>query len=213
MVNPETISAIQRAGQAVQDAHDALASEASEYSSLVMQAMTGDAFNVDNDAHFEQWKTVARIAQTLQGINEQLKQAYFAAGQIAMGAGAPRAVSTRRLSLAAPAQSTATDVVAKRAKKTGPKKTPRKQGALPVETAPKKPTARSAVSASGLKGNAGRTLDFLMTKLNKEGFSRVTHAEIAEGAPIPTGSVGAAVSALAKLQKIEEGERGSYKLL
>jgi hypothetical protein len=52
-----------------------------------------------------------------------------------------------------------------------------------------------------------------MTKLNKEGFSRVTHAEIAEGAPIPTGSVGAAVSALAKLQKIEEGERGSYKLL
>jgi len=212
MVNPGTITAIQRAGQAVQDAHDALASEASEYSSLVMQAMSGDAFNVENDARFEQWKTVARIAQALQDINEQLKQAYFAAGQIAMGAGASKTSVSRRLSLAAPAQSTATDVVAKPARKPGRTKA-RKEATSIEKSMPKQPSARSEVSASGLKGNAGRALDFLMTKLNKEGFSRVTHAEIAEGAPIPPGSVGAAISALAKLQKIEEGDRGSYKLL
>lgn len=212
-MNPETISSIQRAGQAVQDAHDALANEASEYSSLVMQSMTGDAFNVENDARFEQWKTVARIAQTLQGINDQLKQAYFAAGQIAMGGGPSKTSSARRLALTAPLRSAATDVVAKPAKKARLKKASRKQSDRTTDSAPKQPSARSAVSASGLKGNAGRALDFLMTKLNKDGFSRVTHAEIAEGAPIPTGSVGAAVSALAKLQKIEEGERGSYKLL
>jgi len=89
----------------------------------------------------------------------------------------------------------------------------RKQAISTKKSTPKQPSARSEVSASGLKGNAGRALDFLISKLNKEGFSRVTHAEIAEGAPIPTGSVGAAISALAKLQKIEEGDRGSYKLL
>ena len=131
---------------------------------------------------------------------------YFAVDQLAMRGEASKPSPGRALRLAAAGPSPATDVMAIPAKKGRPLKA-REQTPRVGASTRKAVSSRSEVSASGLKGNAGRALDFLMTRLNKDTFSRVTHAEIAEGAPIPTGSVGAAVSALAKMQKIEEVER------
>jgi hypothetical protein len=209
-MHPTTTAAIQRAGQAIQEAHLALVNETNACAAQVAQALDGDAFNLDNDARFEQWKTVARMAQTLEAMNEQLKQLYLAAGDVAMGASS--STSTKRLRLA-PAREVATDVVEVAVSKKAPRKNARKQGRAKSKPASAPASTRSAVAASGLKGNAGRVLDFLLTKLDKEQFARVTHAEISEGAPVPLGSVGAAIVGLAKGGHLEEGDRGSYRLL
>jgi hypothetical protein len=177
----------------------------------VAQALSSDAFGAENDAYFVHWKSVARMAQSMLAIEEQLKQMFFSAGEIAMNGSASAPKSRKPLQLAASNVVDAVDVTPQRAPRQLKKKQQRVMRAR-ATAAPGVPSRRSQVSNSGLKGNAGRVLDFLQTKIGKDAFGRVTHAEIASGAPVPTGSVGAAISALVSKGMLVEGNRGEYRL-
>jgi hypothetical protein len=213
-ISPEAVSAIQRAGQAIHEAQQSLATETSAHASRVAQALSSDAFGAENDAYFVHWKSVARMAQSMLAIEEQLKQMFFSAGEIAMNGNGSTSRSRKPLQLAATHVIDAVDVTPQRAPRQLKKKQKRVMRARASATAQPGvlPSRRSQVSNSGLKGNAGRVLDFLQTKIGKDAFGRVTHAEIASGAPVPTGSVGAAISALVSKGMLVEGSRGEYRL-
>lgn len=212
-ISPEAVSAIQRAGQAIHEAQQSLATETSAHASRVAQALSSDAFGAENDAYFVHWKSVARMAQSMLAIEEQLKQMFFSAGEIAMNGNGSAPKTRKPLQLAAAHVIDAVDVTPQRApRQLKKKRVMRARATASAKTAQGVPSRRSQVSNSGLKGNAGRVLDFLQTKIGKEAFGRVTHAEIASGAPVPTGSVGAAISALVSKGMLVEGSRGEYRL-
>lgn len=242
-VSPKTIAAIQRASHALEEARAVLTQAAQLQATRVAEALSTDAFGLENDTQFEQWKSVARMSQSVQAMEEQLKLIYQAAGEIAFDSGAGTKVLRLPQTLLPSLLVDVSDVVAgeasgagaggaKRGRKPGRK--PGKLGkgakASKVSKTAKAAKAAQAVEAGeqagaaqpatgktrarrdGKPANADRVLDFLKTRLDRRSFGRVTHAEIADGTPLPTGSVGAAVVVLKARGLLLEGERGSYRL-
>jgi hypothetical protein len=242
-VSPKTIAAIQRASQALEEARAVLTEAAQQQATRVAEALSTDAFGMDNDTQFEQWKAVARMSQSVQAMEEELKLIYQAAGEIAFDSGTS-AKALRRPQVLLPGRLVdVSDVVAgeasgsgvggaKRGRKPGRKpgkvvkgakaskalKAAKAAKAAPaVDTGEQADTAKPATGKTrarrdGKKSNADRVLDYLKTRLDRRSFGRVTHAEIADGTPLPTGSVGAAVVVLKARGLLLEGERGSYRL-
>jgi plasmid stability protein len=239
-VSPKTIAAIQRASHALEEARIILTQAAQQQATRVAEALSTDAFGMENDTQFEQWKSVARMSQSVQAMEEQLKLIYQAAGEIAFDSGASTKVLRLPQTLLASRLVDVSDVVAgeasgagvggaKRGRKPGRKpgkvvkgakasKASKAAKAAPaVETGEQADTAKPVTGKTrarrdGKKSNADRVLDYLKTRLDRRSFGRVTHAEIAEGTPLPTGSVGAAVVVLKTKGLLLEGERGSYRL-
>lgn len=208
-ISNETMAAIQHAGHALDAARAALAAASQEQSARLAEALAADAFGVENDAHFEHLKTIARMAQAVLAMEEQMKAIFQTAGEIAfeVPSQSVRGAARQPLRLAARAQEEpASDVDARTARAGKADASPR---------ASRKTAGKSGSSARAgvpLKGNAARVMAYLASCLNRRGFSRVTHGDIASGAPIPTGSVGAAIASLKAKGLLLEGERGSYRL-
>ncbi len=200
-ITPDTMAAIQQAGQALDSARAALQHASQQQSARVAEALGANPFGLENDAHFEHWKSIARMAQAVQAMEEQMKTIFQTAGEIAFSRPAPGQAARTRQPLRLPAAGAmeivepVSDAVPARARRGGPAK-----AAAPVA----KPTAP--------KGNAARVLAYLSSSLNRRGFRRVTHGEIVSGAGIPMGSVGAALAKLQQRGLLREGERGCYQL-
>lgn len=195
----ETVAQIQRTGTALHRAQQMLASEASVQEIRVKELMSSDAFDLSSDDHFEHWKLLARMAQSVQLMEEQLKQIYIAAERM----GGDRTFSLPgSLDL-----SPALGHVVIDAEVRGPQPVTKQS-----EQSGKRPKKRPELSLRRPQGNAAKTLKFLQRHLNSKDYKRVTHAEISESVPLSLGSVGAAVSALLKLRLLEEGAKGHYKL-
>lgn len=63
-----------------------------------------------------------------------------------------------------------------------------------------------------LRGNAVTALAFLQARLDRDRFTRLTQAELAQGVPMPLGSVGNTIAILKAKGLLVEGERGSCRL-
>lgn len=183
-IDNDTFAAIRQAGQALDHARSALQRASQQQSARVAEALSADPFGVENDAHFENWKAVARMAQAVQSMEEQMKAIFHNAGAMVFERPAPAARNPLRLAAA-------DDV---------------------VEAAPRKVRRAPASAGPALRGNAARVMDYLAARLDRRGYQRVTHAEIVTGAGIPKGSVGAALAALNRQGRLREGERGNYRL-
>lgn len=195
----ETVAQIQRAGTALHRAQQMLASEAGVQEIRVKELMSSDAFDLSSDDQFEHWKLLARMAQTVQSMEEQLKQIYLAAERM----GGDRSFSLPgSLDLAPSLGHVVIDAEVR-----GPQPVTK-----PSEQSGKRPKKRPELSLRRPQGNAAKTLKFMQRHLNSKDFKRVTHAELSESVPLSLGSVGAAVSALLKLRLLEEGAKGHYKL-
>lgn len=77
-----TLSAIQKAGSAAFAADAKLRTALKEYGERVNAAMANNPYSQGNDALFSNWKVVARLSQTLAGIEEELKKVYSAAAEL-----------------------------------------------------------------------------------------------------------------------------------
>lgn len=195
----ETVAQIQRAGTALHRAQQMLASEAGVQEIRVKELMSSDAFDLSSDDQFEHWKLLARMAQTVQSMEEQLKQIYLAAERM----GGDRSFSLPgSLDLSPSLGHVVIDAEVR-----GPQPVTK-----PSEQSGKRPKKRPELSLRRPQGNAAKTLKFMQRHLNSKDFKRVTHAELSESVPLSLGSVGAAVSALLKLRLLEEGAKGHYKL-
>ena len=150
-----TLNAIQKVGAAAFTADEKLKKEASHYAERVHAAITNNPYNLGNDNLIENWKVVARLSQTLAGIEEELKKVYQVAAELT-GDDQP---SVRDMpALAAPARSTGkaarrqamTSAAVKadvKKKAFKPAKVAKAAKAVnPVEATPKSSGSRSALS-------------------------------------------------------------------
>lgn len=206
-----TLSAIQKAGAAAFTADVKLKSAVKEYAERVNAAIATNPYNLGNDALFENWKVVARLSQTIAGIEEELKKVYRVASELT----ADDQPTVREIpALAAPTHSVGrdvdsqndqapTDVLAKPKKKT---------------SAPKAKMSRSKVSGGSgtprvLSGNAAKLLQHLERVLNSNEFTEISQTSVGQETGIPMGSMTAATKKLLESGRIISGPNGSFKLV
>lgn len=194
-MNTDTLQSIQRAGTALHEAHAMLTEEVKRQAAGVAHVLSADPFNIASDAQFESWKAVARMAQSLDAMEEQMKKVYYAAADLLRGKGL-----THPLLLALQHEPMHEVIDAPPAPAV--KKTKQKSAATG--------TGAPMTAASKLRGNAVGALAFFKSRLDSEDFVRVTHLELAEGASIALGSVGFAIASLKSKGFIAEGEKGRY---
>lgn len=84
-LSSSTLSAIQKVGAAAFTADEKLKKEVQIYAERVNVAITKNAYSLGNDALIENWKVVARLSQTLVGIEEELKKVFQVASELTEG--------------------------------------------------------------------------------------------------------------------------------
>lgn len=198
----ETLSIIQKAGAAVYEADLELKNAVKEYAQRVHTAMMSNPYHLGNDTMFENWKVVARLSQTMAGIEEEIKKVYYIAAELSAddqplvievpALGAPPALPVVELVVSRP-DIAPTDVLVKPKKKT--------------VTLASQPKVQSVMG-----GNSTKLLSHLDTVLNATGFSVVSQTAASKQTGIPLGSMTAAIKKLLESGRIIAGPSGSYKL-
>ena len=200
-----TLSAIQQAGAAVFAADLELKNAVKDYAERVHAAISANPYSLGNDAMFENWKVVARLSQTLTGIEVELKKVFHLASDLL----ADDLPTVMQLSApGTPMPDTAfsanlqddmlpTDVVAKTRK------------------APSKRAARGPAAGQPMVpgGNAGKLLRYLQGVLRSDEFTVISQTSTAHQVGIPLGSMTAAIKRLIADAQIIAGPAGSYKLV
>lgn len=219
----ESLSAIQAAGAAVHTADTALKSAVQAYADHVRQSMSQNPFDLNTDSLFEEWKTVARLSQTLEQIEAELRKVHQAAQNLGQGVlptanVSPRLRAPTRVPVATVANSVpvleaieATDVVVKTARKA-------KQAATkPIATkgvgkAEAKSNSKKSTPKSALSPNTQKLWDQLKTVLNAKKFTAIKRTKVGLDAGLPTGSVTASFTKLLENAYLEEDASGGLKL-
>jgi len=215
-LSSSTLSAIQKAGAAAFTADVKLKNAVKEYAERVNAAIATNPYNLGNDALFENWKVVARLSQTLMGIEEELQKVYRLAAELT----ADDQPSVREVpALAAPTRATVrsvrrqddltpTDVLAKTKKKTSTSKTKTK---IKIKVSPSQLAAGSG-SRLEPSGNAAKLLQHFERVLNSNEFTEISQTAAGHETGIPTGSMTAATKKLMEMGRIIAGPTGSFKL-
>lgn len=216
-LSSSTLSAIQKAGAAAFTADVKLKNAVKEYAQRVNAAMVENPYQLGNDALFENWKVVARLSQTMAGIEEELKKIHLVASQLSAD-DQPTVLQIPALAVPtsfveqSPASQndvTPTDAIVKPKKKTLPRK----------NRAPKAKASPSPVKVAGaagnrleLSGNPAKLLRYLEGALNANEFTVIHQTATAQATGIPLGSMTAAVKKLVESGQIITGPTGSFKL-
>ena len=200
-LSSETLSVIQKAGAAVYEADLELKNAVKEYAQRVHAAMMSNPYHLGNDTMFENWKVVARLSQTLAGVEEELKKVYYIAAELSAD-DQPLVVEVPALAapaspVEAPVRSqndmTPTDVVVK----------PKKKAVKLADTPKDRPVPG---------GNPAKLLLHFERELNANGFTVVSQTVAAQQTGIPLGSMTAAIKKLLESGRIMAGPGGSFKL-
>ena len=155
-ISASTLSALQKVGAAAFAADDKLKKEIALYAQRVNTAVFSNPYSLGNDALIESWKVVARLSKTLSGIEEELRNIYRIANELAeddqpsvretpaLAAPTPAPVATKKAANKSAAKAvdlTATTVKVKKAvKKQAPK------AAAPAAKTAAKPAAKVAAT-------------------------------------------------------------------
>ncbi len=217
-----TLSAIQHAGAAVFAADTELKNAVKEYAERINAAMVSNPYGLGNDAIFENWKVVARLSQTVAGIEEELKKVFSVAADLTAD---DRLTVTDMPTLAAPIhavesgrngqdETMPTDVVVKTKK--AKKKTASSKKRAPKARAAAKVSQVKPAMASGSQpapsGNPAKLLQHLERILNPDEFTVIHQSAISLEIGIPLGSMTAATKKLIESGRIIAGPSGSFKL-
>ena len=213
-----TLSAIQQAGAAVYSADLELKNAVKDYAQRVNAAMLSNPYHLGNDTLFENWKVVARLSQTMAGLEDEIKKVYQVAAEL-IADDQPLVVQVA--SLAAPIRAndasvvsqndmTPTDVLVKSKKKL-------KSGATRSTRAPKpgpSPVKPVGVrkSTQQLSGNPAKLLQYFEKVLNSKKFTVLSQTAAGQETGIPLGSMTAATKKLIESGRVIAGPTGSFRL-
>ena len=216
-LSTSTLSAIQKVGAAAFTADEKLKAAVKKYAERVNDAMVTNPYGLGNNTLFETWKVVARLSQTMAGIEEELKKVYLVASELAAD-DHPDGVQV--LSLAAPAPSVVakadkrdvapTDVRVKSKKKPLPPKAVKAK--VKVQVIAAKPEANTSTPLV-LTGNALKLMQHLQGVLNANAFTALNQTEVASATGIPMGSMTAALKKLMAGGHLIAGPSGSFQLV
>ncbi|NDP38772.1 MAG: hypothetical protein GZ093_08460 [Rhodoferax sp.] len=213
-----TLSAIQQAGAAAYAADTELKNAVKGYAARVNAAMSANPYGLGNDALFENWKVVARLSQTISGIEEELNKVYRVASELTAddqpsvrdtpALAAPKTASVGPALRRQP-DLTTIDVVAKRKKKTAASK-PRK----PKTQASPRPITPTGTATSPVErgGNAATLLQHLKTLLDSKNYTVINQTAVGHATGIPLGSMTAAIKKLTESGEVVAGPSGGFKL-
>lgn len=81
-LSTSTLTAIQKVGSAAFTADEKLKKEVEAYAERVNAAISKNAYNLGIDTLIENWKVVARLSQTLAGIEAELKKVFQVASEL-----------------------------------------------------------------------------------------------------------------------------------
>ncbi|MDO8777445.1 MAG: hypothetical protein Q7K57_53760 [Burkholderiaceae bacterium] len=216
-LSSSTLSAIQKAGAAAFTADVKLKNAVKEYAERVNAAMEANPYGLGNDVLFENWKVVARLAQTIAGIEEEIKKVYRVASELT----ADDQPSVREVpALAAPTPAVRqsggsqndlkpTDVVVKTKIKTSRPKT--RATKAKASQRPAKLTGASGRPLE-LSGNAAKLLQHFERILNANEFTAINQSSVGQETGIPLGSMTAATKKLIGSGRLIAGPTGSFML-
>lgn len=214
-LSTSTLSAIQKVGAAAFTADEKLKVAVKKYAERVNEAMMANPYGLGNNGLFETWKVVARLSQTMAGIEEELKKVYLVASELAAD-DHPNGVQV--LSLAAPARAVEPEVLKREVAPTDVRVKPKKKQLTaktrknkvkanvvkpqPIAGAPQVPT-----------GNAHKLLQHLQGVLNADTFTTLNQTAVASATGIPMGSMTAALKKLMAGGQLIAGPSGSFQLV
>lgn len=187
-----TLSSIQSAGAAVFAADVELKNAVSEYAQRVSAAMTSNPYGLGNDTLFENWKVLARLSQSMAGIEQELHKVYRVAADLSAD---DQPVVLQVAALAAPTPSV----------EAAP---PNQNDLAPTDVSVK--TRKKP--AQPLGGNAAKLLRHLETLLNTHEFTAVSQTAMGQKIGIPMGSMTAATKKLIETGRIVAGPSGRFRL-
>ncbi|MEI8170903.1 MAG: hypothetical protein WCG50_14600 [Rhodoferax sp.] len=211
------LSAIQQAGAAVFTADLELKNAVRDYAVRVHAAMSANPYNLGNDDMFENWKVVARLSQTIAGIEEELKKIYHVAAELISD---DQPLLVQISALAAPKASVEKPVSIEDAlKPTDVIDKTKKSKSKPVSVVTKairkpalKTPAKSALSPQLVGGNTAKLMQYLNKILNTHEFTTFNQTSVSQQTGIPLGSMTAAVKRATELGIIKTGPTGGLKL-
>jgi len=214
-----TLSAIQRAGQALHQATVVVSGAVREQAEHMVSTVASQPFEAEGEQAFANFKMLARLSQDLQTLEEKLRALYATASELASPEmDVVTALSHAPASSHNSAKDAAEDAIVKPAR-SRPARTSRP---APVTRATKagkvsKPVAKQAkvgksASASGLTTNDSKLLVFLKTVLNRNSATRITGSAMSRGAGLPIGSVGISLKRILASGAIKKDDLGRFKL-
>ncbi len=227
-ISTAALDALQSAGAAAFAAQMELQKSADVISEQIQASLKTNAFDVGNDALFEDWKKLARLAQTVTHIEAELRKVY-AVAQSTTGAqkvrGAlPAGNLVRQIPSSLPLEMVssvdATDAHVKEPKIKTPQKYTKstktgkalKAGVAQKAGKPIKAKPRGARKVRPLVGNTAKLLEYLRKKLEGSDFTKVNRTLLATEVGLPKGSIGASVSKLLEHGHIVQDSEGRLKL-
>ncbi len=215
-LSSSTLSAIQKTGAAAFHAQARLKKDEKAFAAKIQESMGSNAYSRVNDLMFEHWKAIARMTQTLAGMEAELKKIYAIASELAAD---QQGLTQELIALSAPTTSaameqkangntidlSATDISPK-AKKGPPGKKRRKPYT-------KEKIAGVRRKPYSLSPSAEKLLGYLNTRLNANTHVPMNQSTAAVATGIPMGSMTAAMKKLIEGKKIEAGPSGSFRLV
>lgn len=214
-LSSKALSAIQKAVAALELADGELKNAVARYAQQVTSAMASNPSHQSNNGMFENWKAIARMSKTLEGMAKEIGAVNLAAVSLAT----EDAATPEVLALAAPeADALApTDVVAKKKKVL---KTVGKAAAKAVKAvlspamAKNKTTKVTKKTAEPIKlaANPTKLLNYFERTLNASDFVGIQQSAVSKEIGVPLGSMTAAIKKLAEGGKIVVGPSGTFKL-
>ena len=206
-ISPKTLLLLQKAGENLYAARNALAQDVQQHASRVVHMVASEPFGNDADRAYAQLRSIARMAHELQAMEEQLKTLYGSAMELA-AAEPPVLVDLSDRSPRARVQPSALGVEEAQdvqIKPVQPKQPLRKKATASVTAEPARPRQR-------LSANDQKVLAYLKQVLDRRSWKPLTQVAIADGAGIPKGSVGLALRRVIDAGMVREGQRGNYRL-
>lgn len=195
-MSSKVLAVIQRAGQALDLAREAVAGEVQAQATAVIAQVASQPFSNDSDRAYGRLRSLARIGHELKSLEEQLRGLYAQASElgtveleqlISISPGAARPLLSQTCD--------PEDVQVK----------------API-VASVKPGKRPRVNIQSLHGNDAKVMAYLASALDRRSFKAQTQAVVARGAGIPLGSVGLALRRLIAGGYLTEGDKGHYRL-
>lgn len=202
------LSSIQQAGQSLHSATVVVAATVREQAEHMVNTVANQPFHAEGELAFSNFKTLARLSQDLQTLEEQLRALYVTAGELtrpeidvvpALGKSRGRAKAAEN--------ALAEDAIIKPGK-----------AAKVAKTKGRKVKARKNAKAAKsdkpvtLTANDTKVLDHLKTVLNAADWSLLTGASVAKGAGLPLGSVGISLKKVVLAGAVKKNGRNRYQL-
>lgn len=203
------LSSIQQAGQSLHSATVVVATTVREQAEHMVNTVASQPFQAEGELAFSNFKTLARLSQDLQTLEEQLRALYVTASELTRPEidVVPALRKPRGRTSAAP-NALAEDAVIKPAKAAKAGKA--SKGSKAKAAKPGK-AAKSSKPVT-LTANDSKVLDYLKTVLKTDEWSLLTGASVAKGADLPLGSVGISLKKVVLVGAVKKNGRNRYQL-